>query len=187
MSSKAKHAVATAMVAASMAVAGTAFSANDMFIKLETIKGESMDNAHKGEIDVLSWSWGAGAPANEHAPTAAAMVRSAPLRLDQISITKHIDAASASLIQVATSGKHIPQAVITVRKPGSNPVDVLVIKLKDVVISSIQEGGTGSNDVLTESITFSFASADFTYTGQTATGKAPPATVTWSLAAPGKV
>lgn len=30
----------------------------DMFIKIDGIKGESTDDKHKDEIDVLSWSWG---------------------------------------------------------------------------------------------------------------------------------
>jgi type VI protein secretion system component Hcp len=30
----------------------------DIFIKIGDIKGESMDKAHKDEIDVLNWSWG---------------------------------------------------------------------------------------------------------------------------------
>jgi type VI secretion system secreted protein Hcp len=30
----------------------------DMFIKIGALGGESKDKAHKGEIDVLAWSWG---------------------------------------------------------------------------------------------------------------------------------
>ena len=30
----------------------------DMFIKLTGVTGESKDSVHKGEIDVLAWSWG---------------------------------------------------------------------------------------------------------------------------------
>ena len=33
--------------------------AADYFLKLEGIKGESTDDKHKDEIDVLSFSWGA--------------------------------------------------------------------------------------------------------------------------------
>jgi len=33
-------------------------AAVDMYIKIEGIKGESRDKQHKGEIDVLAWSWG---------------------------------------------------------------------------------------------------------------------------------
>jgi len=30
----------------------------DYFLRLDGIPGESVDDKHKGEIDVLSWSWG---------------------------------------------------------------------------------------------------------------------------------
>ena len=32
--------------------------ASDIFAKLGDIKGESLDDKHKDEIEILSWSWG---------------------------------------------------------------------------------------------------------------------------------
>ena len=32
--------------------------AMDMFLKIEGVDGESRDDKHAGEIDVLAWSWG---------------------------------------------------------------------------------------------------------------------------------
>ena len=32
--------------------------ASDIFAKIGDIKGESLDDKHKDEIEVLSWSWG---------------------------------------------------------------------------------------------------------------------------------
>ncbi len=32
--------------------------AQDMFIKIDGIEGESLDASHKNEIEVLSWRWG---------------------------------------------------------------------------------------------------------------------------------
>ena len=34
-------------------------AAVDYFLRIDGIEGESADAKHKGEIDVLSWSWGA--------------------------------------------------------------------------------------------------------------------------------
>ena len=36
--------------------------AYDSFLKIEGIKGESLDSKHKDEIEVLSFSWGATQP-----------------------------------------------------------------------------------------------------------------------------
>ena len=33
-------------------------STTDFFLKIDGIEGESTDGKHKGEIDLLSWSWG---------------------------------------------------------------------------------------------------------------------------------
>ena len=38
----------------------------DMFIKIDDIEGESTDDAHGGEIDVLSWSWGMSQSGTTH-------------------------------------------------------------------------------------------------------------------------
>ena len=32
--------------------------ASDIFAKIGDIKGESLDDKHKDEVEVLSWSWG---------------------------------------------------------------------------------------------------------------------------------
>lgn len=40
--------------------------AQDIFIKLDGIEGESLDAAHKGEIQVLRWEWGVSQTSNMH-------------------------------------------------------------------------------------------------------------------------
>ena len=34
----------------------------DMFLKVAGVTGECQDPDHKGEIEVMSWSWGLDAP-----------------------------------------------------------------------------------------------------------------------------
>ena len=38
----------------------------DMFLKIGDIKGESADDKHAGEIDVLAWSWGMSQSGTTH-------------------------------------------------------------------------------------------------------------------------
>ena len=47
----------------------------DYFLKLDGIPGESVDAKHKGEIDVLSWSWGESQPTRRSREAAAAPAR----------------------------------------------------------------------------------------------------------------
>ena len=51
-------------------------AAFDYFLKLDGIPGESIDDKHKGEIDVLSWSWGE----SQRAAASAGRRRRAPAR-----------------------------------------------------------------------------------------------------------
>ena len=54
-----KRFATTVSLAATLVACPTAASAaTDMFLKLGDIKGESLDDKHKDEIDVLAWSWG---------------------------------------------------------------------------------------------------------------------------------
>ena len=52
-----RHVLAGALAAAALAASPGAL-ADDVFLKLEGIDGESQDAKHAKEIDVLSWSWG---------------------------------------------------------------------------------------------------------------------------------
>ena len=53
-----KGLVAAGLMAASVVSSTSVVSASDMFLKLTGVKGESVDDKHRDEIDVLSWSWG---------------------------------------------------------------------------------------------------------------------------------
>ena len=50
--------------------------ASDIFAKIGDIKGESADSKHKGEIDILSFSWGV----TNSGTSAAAVVAAGPAR-----------------------------------------------------------------------------------------------------------
>ncbi len=40
--------------------------AQDMYLKIGDVKGESKDKSHKDEIDVLAWSWGVSQSGSMH-------------------------------------------------------------------------------------------------------------------------
>ncbi len=50
--------------------------AYDIFLKIDGIDGESMDDKHKNEIEVLSWRWNIHQESTMHAGRASAPVRS---------------------------------------------------------------------------------------------------------------
>lgn len=144
----------------------------DMFLKLNGIKGESIDHKHADELDVLAWSWGAS---NSGSAGQGGGLGSGKVNQQDISFTKYIDASSAALWQAVCTGKHIPDATLVVRKAGDKPLEYLKITMTDVLISSFSTGGSGGEDRLTENITLNFAKVKMEYQKQDKTGAGKPA------------
>ena len=142
----------------------------DMFMKFEgdKFKGESRDKSHPAEIDVLAWSWGMSNSGTAHTGGGAGAGKA---NVQDLSLTKYVDASSAALQLACCTGEHIPSAVLVVRKAGTTPVEYIVITLTECLITAVSTGGSGGEDRLTENVTVNFAKVKFSYTEQDATGK----------------
>jgi type VI secretion system secreted protein Hcp len=132
----------------------------DMFMKLGDIKGESTDDKHKDEIDVLAWSWGVSNPGGSHSGG------SGKATVEELSFTKYIDKASPNLMQLCCSGKHFDKALLTVRKAGDKPLEYIKLDLETVKITKVSTGGSGGEDRLTENVTLNFAKYKVSYQPQ---------------------
>ncbi len=141
----------------------------DMFIKIDSVKGESKDKTHKDEIDVLSWSWGMSNSGSSHT---GGGLGSGKVNVQDISFTKYIDKSSPDLMLACCNGKHIKEAKLTVRKAGEKPLEYLIITMSDVLVTAVSTGGSGGEDRLTENVTLNFAVVKVEYAEQTATGTA---------------
>jgi len=139
----------------------------DMFIKIGTLKGESKDSTHKGEIDVLAWSWGMSNSGSAHVGGGAGVGK---VNVQDLSFTKYIDLTSPDLMLACCNGKHFDSALLTVRKAGEKPLEYLKIKLTEVLITSVSTGGSGGEDRLTENVTLNFAKVNVDYIEQTEKG-----------------
>lgn len=139
----------------------------DMFAKFDGIESESVDSSHKGEIDVLSWSWGVSQSGTAHLGGGAGAGKAS---VQDLSMTKYVCKASPELIKRTCNGKHIPTVVLTVRKAGEKPLEYLVITLTDVLITSVSTGGSGGEDRLVENLTLNFAMVKVEYTEQAKDG-----------------
>lgn len=153
----------------------------DMFLKIDGIKGESADKVHKAEIEVLSWSWGVTQSATTHSGSGGG---SGKANVQDITITKWLDAASPKLLMACLVGTHVKEALLTVRKAGERPLEYVKIKLSDALVSSVQTGGAGSDDRLTETIGLNFAKVYLDYSAQKADGSGePPVPMAFDIAA----
>lgn len=140
----------------------------DMFLKIGDIKGESTDKAHKETIDVLAWSWGMSQSGTTHMGGGGG---SGKVSVQDLSVTKYVDASSNALMLACCNGTHYDEAKLTVRKAGGEPLEYIKLTMKEVIVSSVSTGGSGGEDRLTENIVLNFAEFKFEYQEQDEKGK----------------
>jgi len=153
-----------------------------MFLKLgDTLKGESRDKTHAGAIDILAWSWGMSNSGTAHMGGGAGAGK---VNVQDISVTKYVDASSAALMLACATGQHLDTADLIVRKAGTTPVEYIKINMTECMITAVSTGGSGGEDRLTENVTINFAKVKFEYTEQDPQGKAktPSKTMTYDIA-----
>ena len=161
--------------------------AMDMFLKISKVKGDAVkgeardaDAKHKETIDILAWSWGMSNSGTAHIGGGAGAGK---VNVQDLSVTKYIDSSSPSLMLYCCNGKHLAEALLTVRKAGENPLEYVIIKMTDVMVTAVSTGGSGGEDRLTENITLNFAKVEFTYVPQDAKGlKGDPIPMGWNIA-----
>jgi type VI secretion system secreted protein Hcp len=158
--------------------------AGDMFLKLENIKGESIDEAkpsHKEEIDIIGWSFGGTNPASFALGTGGQQAK--PTYTD-FHITKVCDAASVKLLRAMTGGQHIDKGKLTCRKAvkDSDKLEYLIIDMDDVQVTGVQFSGSGHDQFLHETVSLTCAKFTAKYTQQDDDGNAmAPVTLEYDL------
>jgi type VI secretion system secreted protein Hcp len=147
-------------------------AADDYFLKLDGIPGESVDARHADEIDVLSYSWGVTARS------------SARPNFADFAFTKRVDRASPQLFTTAASGRTIPSARFTVRHVSAERQEYLTYCMTDVRVTGVATDGTPSSDRPTERVTLSFNRFFESYRPQRADGSlGSPVIGGWDLLA----
>jgi type VI secretion system secreted protein Hcp len=154
-------------------ISGVHGSIGDMFLsvvgtKSGPIKGEAQDDKHKGEIDVLGWSW--GMKALMEVGSGQLTGRTA---LKQLRVIKRLDGASCALMSAAANNEVIKKAVLTVRKAGLVQQEYFKITLEKALISSldIQAPESSDNALPLESVTIAFQKVEVEYKQQGADGQ----------------
>jgi type VI secretion system secreted protein Hcp len=133
----------------------------DCFLKIEGIKGEAQDKDHKGEIDVMSWNWGA----SNSLTTGANLGHAHDLRF-----TKRSDKSTPQLYAKAISpGAKGVKATLVCRKSGEKPLDFMTITMEETFIASVSTGHSDHGPP-TEEITLNFGKVTVEYKEQTDKG-----------------
>lgn len=142
--------------------------AQDIFLKINGIDGESQDSAHKNEIEVLVWDWNIEQQSNMHAGSGGGAGKAT---VSDLSFEHYVDRASPNLMKYCLTGKHIDQATLVVRKAGGNPLEYLKLTMSDVIVTKVAPRGAATDEArVRENVALSFSKVKQEYMVQNAQG-----------------
>jgi type VI secretion system secreted protein Hcp len=144
----------------------TARAETQYFLKLDGIQGDSTNDLHLGEIDVLSVALGVLQPQMQR--YAGGGASAAKTEITPITVSKVVDRSSPMLFLACATGKKIPTAVLAATRVGEPPQDYYTITLSDVLISSFSQSAEEGGVI--ESVGISFTKITLKYTPQNPNG-----------------
>lgn len=137
--------------------------AQDIFIKIDTIDGESTDEKHPKWIEVESFNTGESmATAGTRSSGGAASA--GRVNFQEFSFTKVVDAASPGLFLACCKGQHIPKIVVEWCRATGDKTKWLEVKMENVMIASVTMSGNSHSDELPhEQVCLNFDKITWTY------------------------
>jgi type VI secretion system secreted protein Hcp len=137
------------VVAAGVALGAAPALADDVFLKIPGIPGESANDKHKNEIDVLAFSLQVG---GKQCPT--------------ISLLKKIDRATPPLAEAVAAQQNLQSATISVARSGEKSTDYYRLALSGVVYATSEDQSFSSGGEGSEAISLSATSMTIGYKPQ---------------------
>ena len=140
----------------------------EMFLILDGIEGESLDQKYAGKIEIKNWEWHT---TNNVRWDINQGGQSTKVDIKDIELKKICDKASVTLYQCCVTGKHIKNGKIVCRKnDGDSKVEYLIVTLTDIMITKVDWMGDGQSPSLDENVGLSFAEFRLDYSVQADTG-----------------
>jgi type VI secretion system secreted protein Hcp len=139
----------------------------DSFLKLGSIKGESVVKGFEDQIQLLSWSWGMTQSGTTHQGSGGGAGK---VNVQDLNLTHYVDSSSPNLMTACCTGQHFDSAVLTMRKAGGTALNYVTITFSDIIVTSVASGGSGNEDLLSESFSLNFGKFKYEYQPQDAKG-----------------
>lgn len=140
---------------------------DDYFLKFDGIPGESKDEKHKDEIDVLSWGW---SQRNSGSHSGGGGGGVGHVDMEDFHVAMEINKSTPQVFLHCATGKPIKEALLTCRKAGGKQEEFLKFKFTHVVISSHNTTGAGGGTKPVDNITLNFSKLEVTYAEQSDSG-----------------
>jgi type VI secretion system secreted protein Hcp len=135
----------------------------DSFLKLGTLKGESVVKGFEDQIQLLSWGWGMTQTGTTHSASGGGAGK---VDVSDIQVSKHVDASSPMLALACCKGTHYDTATLTMRKAGGTALEYVTITLTDLIVTSYSVSEGGGGDLLTDTFTLNFAKFKYSFQPQ---------------------
>lgn len=133
----------------------------DYFLKLDGVQGESQDEKHKNEIQVLSWSWGA---ANVSSVAGTGGSGAGKADLSDVSMMLNFDKSTPKFFKSVCAGSHIASGTLSAIKAGGNGKPYLKVDFKEIFVTGLQMSAAG--EVPAVSLSFSYDEIKIDYSAQ---------------------
>ncbi len=143
--------------------------AEQWFLKLDGIEGESTNAAHKNEIDVESWSWGVTQAGSSGFGGGGGSGKAA---FQDMHFVARISKASPKLFLSSATGVHHKVATLSGRRTAGKgkTVDFLKYKLSDVQVTGVQHSDSEAGTPM-EQFSLQYSKLEMSYSPQATSGK----------------
>lgn len=150
----------------------------DFYLKLDGIDGESSADGHKGQIEILSFSFGVDQQGSSASGGGAGAGKPT---LSDFHFSMATSKASPKLFLFCATGQHIPSATFVIHRDGDTNAYYKVV-LQDILVTSFQSSGSAHGDVVpTDQFSLNYAEVKFEHTaadGTVTSGEAIRPTLT---------
>lgn len=144
-------------IAAATSMAGSGHAMADR--KAPATASILVEVAGVGTFAALAYSWGASNSGTTHVGGGAGAGKA---NVQDLSLSKYVDASSPKLLKKLLTGGHIPSATVTVRMANRHQI---VFALEEVLVTSVSEGGSVDEIRHVEHLTLNFAKVTFGFDG----------------------
>jgi type VI secretion system secreted protein Hcp len=142
-------------------------------LKLEgpDLTGEAQVSGHEEEIEVLSWAWGLRQSGTMHQ---AGGGRTSKASVQDLTVTKYVDAATPKLVLACLSGTRFERATLSCLRVGSDgsSIPYFVLVMQRVIITVVDDGGGSGDEPFSENLSLNFAEVIVRHTRQNQDGSA---------------
>lgn len=130
----------------------------DYFLKVDGIEGESVDEKHKNEIQIMSWSWGAS---NVSSVAGTGGSGAGKADVSDFNCMTYFDKATPKFFKNIVKGTHIPKGTLTAIKAGADGKPYLKVVFNEIFVTSLQMSASGETPTVSLSFTYNEIKMDY--------------------------